>query len=316
MCFIPARPSARAQAGKYTWKRLNGHLNQFKTERGEIVITELVFDMGMDIGEDTAYYLARGYRVVAVDADPNMIEKAKVRFQDALISKRLILLNYAICDKDDQEVDFHISKTPGKSSLKYTISNREGSHSRTIKMKTKRLSSLMKEYGVPFYCKIDIEGYDTIALETLSDLGVLPRFISVETECLGKNETLSREASLATLRNLYKLGYSGFKLIDQRSLVELKPGIVHFKKRTLIDRLKRVLRKYHVLSPESFKKVIGDEFEYDFPHGSSGPFGDDLEGDWLDYQEAENNLLFHRNSYFSLPSSVNYGFWCDWHAKL
>jgi len=269
----------------------------------------------MEICKDTAYYLARGYKVVAIDANPNIIEEAKVRFQNALISKKLVLLNYAICDKDDKEVDFHISKDPGKSSLKYTISNREGLHNRTIRVKTKRLSSLMKEYGMPFYCKIDVEGYDAIALETLSDLGTLPRFISVETECLGKDETLSREDSLATLRSLCRLGYRGFKLIDQRSLIELKPGIVHFKKRTLVDRLKRVLRKYHIFSPESVKKVIGGEFEYDFPHGSSGPFGDDLEGDWLDYEEAENNLLFHRNSYFSLPGSVNYGFWCDWHAK-
>ncbi len=270
----------------------------------------------MGIGKDTAYYLARGYKVVAIDANPNMIEEAKVRFQNALISKKLVLLNYAICDKDDQEVDFHISKTLGKSSLKYMISNREGLHNRTIRVKTRRLSSLMKEYGVPFYCKIDVEGYDAIALETLSDLGALPRFISVETECLGKDETLSREDSLATLRNLYKLGYRGFKLIDQRSLTELKPGIVYYKKRTLIDKLKRVLREHHILSPEFVKKVIGDEFEYGFPHGSSGPFGDDLEGDWLDYKEAENNLLFHRNSYFSLPGAKNYYFWCDWHAKL
>ena len=41
----------------------------------------LVYDVGMNNGDDTAYYLHLGYRVVAIDADPTLIERAKLRFE-------------------------------------------------------------------------------------------------------------------------------------------------------------------------------------------------------------------------------------------
>ena len=31
----------------------------------------LIFDIGFHKGEDTLFYLLKGYRVIAVDADPN-----------------------------------------------------------------------------------------------------------------------------------------------------------------------------------------------------------------------------------------------------
>ncbi len=34
---------------------------------------DLVFDIGVNNGEDTAYYLRRGFRVVGVDANPDMV---------------------------------------------------------------------------------------------------------------------------------------------------------------------------------------------------------------------------------------------------
>ena len=48
-------------------------------------MSELIFDVGMWNGEDTEYYLARGFKVVAIDADPKVIEKAKIRFKTCLL---------------------------------------------------------------------------------------------------------------------------------------------------------------------------------------------------------------------------------------
>ena len=41
--------------------------------------TDLVFDIGMNNGDDTAYYLHRGFRVVAVEADPILCAAATTR---------------------------------------------------------------------------------------------------------------------------------------------------------------------------------------------------------------------------------------------
>ena len=43
------------------------------TERAQ----RLIFDIGMHHGQDTAYYLSLGNRVVAVDADPTLIDRAR-----------------------------------------------------------------------------------------------------------------------------------------------------------------------------------------------------------------------------------------------
>ena len=37
----------------------------------------LIFDIGFHKGEDTLFYLLKGYRVIAVDADPDLINEWK-----------------------------------------------------------------------------------------------------------------------------------------------------------------------------------------------------------------------------------------------
>jgi FkbM family methyltransferase len=267
---------------------------------------KLIFDVGMHRGEDTSYYLAKGCNVVAIDADSGLIKEATSKFQDYLNTKRLILLNYAICDKEDQEIDFYICDNTVWSSLKSEIASRIGLSHQIVKVKAKRLSSIMNDYGIPFYCKIDVEGYDVACLETLYGLQSLPKFISVETECLGEFESLTDEEALATLNHLYRLGYTKFKLVDQCSLIVLQPGMEFYKKRGYIAKLVNRLNRTR----------LSLKFRHFFPSGSSGPFGDDLDSDWLDYQAAKKNFLFHRRLYFTSPGLSSFGFWCDWHAKL
>jgi len=50
-------------------------------------MSDLVFDIGMHNGDDTAYYLARGYRVVAVEANPSMCATAQAnsRFETSVL---------------------------------------------------------------------------------------------------------------------------------------------------------------------------------------------------------------------------------------
>ena len=40
----------------------------------------LVYDVGVHRGDDTAYYLHKGYRVVGVEADPAMADHLRDRF--------------------------------------------------------------------------------------------------------------------------------------------------------------------------------------------------------------------------------------------
>lgn len=278
----------------------------------------LIFDVGLHTGEDTAYYLFKGFKVVAIDANPNLIERAKNCFSNFLMTKQLVLLNYALWDKDNEEIDFSISQATEWSSLKRQISNRENLFQKTIKAKTKRLSSLMMNFGVPYYCKIDVEGCDELCLETLSEIKEISKFISVETECLGEFEVITDAQALATLHKLKMLGYGEFKLVEQSTLNVLRPDELFYTNH-LIEKVLRELKyyqKYHFARSWKNRERLAKKFKFVFPWGSSGPFGEELDGKWLDYDTAKRTLLLHRHAYMNLKKVSPFGFWCDWHAKI
>ena len=59
-------------------------------------MSDLIYDVGMNNGDDTAYYLHLGFRVIAIEADPQLVQAAKIRFAVPLQAGRLTLLNVGI----------------------------------------------------------------------------------------------------------------------------------------------------------------------------------------------------------------------------
>ena len=271
----------------------------------------LIVDVGMHKGEDTDFYLRSGFRVISIDADINLVNDAIKKYKDYIDKNMFTVLNYAVTDEDFDEVIFSISEQTLWSSLKPEISNREGKLEKKIKVKTRKLDSIFQEFGVPYYCKIDIEGYDNKALKTLSNSKELPAFISVESECLSEGQVITEEAALQTLDTLFELGYRKFKLVDQSSLSVLELNKKFYNKISVTSRLFNKLKKRW-----SSRSKYNRQFNYLFPLGSSGPFGNDLEKEWINYEEARKNLKRHRRDYFNTKNAVSYGFWCDWHAKM
>ncbi|MEI6140225.1 MAG: FkbM family methyltransferase [Mariniphaga sp.] len=271
----------------------------------------LIIDVGMHKAEDTDFYLSKGFNVIAIDADPNLIKSAHSIYYDRINKGQLNLQNFAISDTDDEDVIFYVGKRTIWNSLKSEIANRDQNYLNTITVKTKKLSSIFESFGVPYYCKIDIEGYDEIALISLKNFVELPLFISVETECLGENEKYVDKSSLATLRALNSLGYKQFKLVDQVSLNVLNNNAKFYTESNLL--IYQIFNKLNV--PFGNKRRLQKKHGYKFPNGATGPFGDDITGNWMSYEQAEKCLLKHRNDYFRLKRSISYGFWCDWHAK-
>ena len=55
----------------------------------------LVMDLGVSEGNDTAYYLSKGFRVIAVEADPATCDNLRQRFRSEIDAGDLMLLNFA-----------------------------------------------------------------------------------------------------------------------------------------------------------------------------------------------------------------------------
>lgn len=255
---------------------------------------ELIYDIGFHKGEDTLFYLLKGYNVVAVDADIELIEEGKSSFKEYIDNGRLILLNYAITNESDKDINFFISQNTLWNSTNGAVASRQGNKTLKKKVRSKRLDDLFREYGMPFYCKIDIEGNDIIALQTIENSDEKPPYISVETECLGENETIAMGKELETLERLYQLGYRRFKLVDQQTLTVLSKRDFYFNipehhwtAQTAID------CRYAKEQLELTSNQRGMKFTDFFPN-ASGPFGEELAGRWYGYKLAREILKKHR----------------------
>ncbi len=275
---------------------------------------KLIVDVGMHKGEDTAFYLKKGFNVIAIDADPKLVKENQIKFKNQIDSGQLLILNNAISDKEEI-ISFNISEQSLWNSLKSEISNRHSLLKDTILVQAKTLGSIFNEYGVPVYCKIDIEGYDAICLKTLANNSELPSYISVESECADDFNKLSDDQALETLLELKNLGYTKFQLIDQKTLISLKlnEGFYGF---TIYEKIKNRINKNLINNKLYNKEKLSIKYDYKFPDGASGPFGKDLEGEWYNFEKAKQLLLKHRNDFFMNNNLQNYSFWCDWHAKM
>jgi len=283
----------------------------------------LVFDLGANVGQDTAFYLSQGYRALAVEADPILAESLRNKFAREVLAGRLTILNVGIGAKEGL-ADFWIcEEKPEFSSFHRAIAARDSYSHKCIQVPVLPFAAVVERFGVPYYLKIDIEGNDRLCLDALSPSS-LPPYLSVESECPLDEKNASVEDGVWTVQQLYGLGYRKFKLIDQHTFCALSwPPSLHYGVDVLARRALNLLPatsrpgldfiSRHLVTWRRLEK----RFRREFPMGSSGPWGEDTPGKWISYPEAERAYRRYRTRHFLLTQGAKfYSFWCDWHAKL
>lgn len=279
------------------------------------VFTNLIYDVGLHNGNDTAFYLHQGYRVVAIEADPVFVEQAKWRFAQEIREGRLTLLNIGIAEKAGH-ADFWICDDNSVwSSFDRRVAARDGSRHHVLKVQTATLREILDEYGVPQYLKIDIEGNDGLCVQSLAGVP-LPKFISLEAQCSGDPDNMTEAELLTTLELLRGAGYKRFKLISQVRFWAAGnlwgPKWLH--RLTLSAAHGRLCLLN--LGPSAMRftgRYICQSDQYKFLPGSSGPWGEATPGPWLGYDDAKQVCLRARNWHVS-KSNGKYSFWFDWHG--
>lgn len=181
-----------------------------------------VLDIGMNNGDDTEYYLAKGFNVIAVEANPYLCENANQRFKFAIKNGQLIIVNAAISENTLLQ-KFHVNLTNDHwSSLDLKWATRENSKVKTLKIPGICIGEYLKQKNIaPYFVKIDIEGGDMLALNQILESGLLPQYLSIEDCHLG----------FQYIEKLVDYGYKNFKLINQAE-VQLRPDKqidFHFK---------------------------------------------------------------------------------------
>lgn len=178
-----------------------------------------VFDLGVNNGDDTNYYLKLGMRVFGIEANPTLCQHCENRFGNEISTGQLTIINKAISHQSGL-VEFFVNEDNHHwSSLDETWASRENSAVEKIEIETLDLASLIHEFGAPYFIKIDIEGADQTALEQLIEAKSQPNYLSIE-DC---------HKGYSYLEILRLLGYTSFTLSDQSRVVDQDSGLVDYK---------------------------------------------------------------------------------------
>jgi FkbM family methyltransferase len=211
---------------------------------------QMIMDVGMHLGEDTQFYLDKGFRVVAVEAHPQFVVDNRVKFGDYIEKGQLEIVPLAIAEKEGV-VPFHLFPEKGDwGTLDPGYAQRNiarGKEYKIVEVPAVSFESILRRHGIPYYLKIDIEGADILCIRSLQHFTERPKYVSFETELVGF------ESTFEALSHLYVLGYRRFKIVNQ-----------------VVNREQRC--------PDPPKE--GKYVDARFTGMMSGPFGEEAPGDW------------------------------------
>jgi FkbM family methyltransferase len=239
--------------------------------------SDLIYDVGMHHGEDAEFYLRKGFRVVAFEADPDLVAECRQRLGGFLASGALTIVEGAVVDADrTRPAGAHIPffKNLGLPAWNTTRpewasrNERLGAPSRVIEVPTVSFEDALRHHGVPRYLKVDIEGDDLACIRVLGRFRERPDYVSLESDKTSFGGIREEVALLASL------GYSGFQAVEQSAIGG---------------------RAAPAAPPHE-----GSYVDWTFPPGASGPFGRELGAHWVSRGALLRQYWFIRLGYLLL----------------
>lgn len=222
---------------------------------------KLIYDVGMHKGQDTDFYLKKGFRVIGFEANPENAAFCRQRFAEAIESEQLTIVEGAITEnfsrngQGEATVKFYRNEDHslwGSTCEDWAYRNEVlGTTNEMIEVKAVDFGKALEKYGVPFYMKADIVGSETVCLRAMLRFENLPDYLSIRSEKVIFRK-LEEEFDL-----LEKLGYDRFKAVQQ--------DFSHLR-----------------VPMKSGEEIIF----YSFEEGASGPFGEETEGRWKNRKEV------------------------------
>lgn len=218
---------------------------------------KVIYDFGMNEGLNIDYYLKKGFPVVGVEANPLLCKEVASEFSMAIKSGQLRIENCALSNSSSSElVDFYIHKFHSVLSQFPQPALCDIHNFNPIKIKQRKASDIIKQYGEPYYIKIDIEHCDHVILLDLFANNIKPPYLSSEIH------------KVDVFAILLAMGYETFNLVDGPS-IDIRYRNIKIETATGIQ-------------PFSFKTH------------SAGPFGVDLKTPWLEKNDFNLLLIKHK----------------------
>lgn len=140
----------------------------------------LVFDIGANKGHYSFVFSQLGLRTVAVEPNPDCVRHIQIAYGEgietlqAAVGERNGLTTLYLSDQRD---DLSSLSEGWLSTLQRIRPDYRGLTARKLTVPLVTLNSLIEQFGVPYYIKIDVEGSEEKVLEGLS---LFPQLLSFE----------------------------------------------------------------------------------------------------------------------------------------
>lgn len=169
---------------------------------------DLVFDVGSNIGFKTDLFLNMGARVICIEPQPNCVELLTYKYKG---NKNVSIVGKALSDhKGVSNLKLPQASTLGTLSDKFIENTsklrfKEYLWDTQIAVEITTIDEIIAIYGIPSFCKIDVEGGEIDVLKGLSisipciSIEFVPELFDNAESCIDR---------LLSIDSAYKFNYS------------------------------------------------------------------------------------------------------------
>ncbi len=168
---------------------------------------DLVFDVGANVGNRVEVFLNCGAKVVAIDPQPSCVEILRKKFGSTITVEQVGL------GSEEGELEMHIASDSTVSTFdssyiqetkdKFKYTNWTG----TIRVPITTLENLIAKYGVPKFCKIDVEGFELQVLK-----GLHSQIPVMSIEYIAPERTDAAIECISVLKNISPTGLFNYSI--------------------------------------------------------------------------------------------------------
>jgi FkbM family methyltransferase len=173
--------------------------------RSVVPKSSMCFDVGANIGSLSEIFLSNGYKVVAFEPQDICRRELKARCSHF---PNFDVMECALAGEEGSKT-LHLRANSGQASM---VEDWEGEKSGSISVPVSTLDAQMLRWGRPYYCKIDVEGFEW---EVLGGLSQSIPLLSIEYHT---SEAGLLEASRC-LERLKSIGFTRVNVLPEQEYV-------------------------------------------------------------------------------------------------